>query len=49
MSKRSQKPQPPWIDSYDLTRATYANWFNRLYDVALARFNGKDLKILLFG
>lgn len=38
MSKRSQKPQPPWIDSYDLTVATYANWFNRLYDVALARF-----------
>ena len=38
MAKRSQKPQPPWLDSYDLTRATYSNWFNRLYDIALARF-----------
>ena len=44
MSKRSQKPQPPWIDSYDLTRATYANWFNRLYDVALARFKWEGLE-----
>lgn len=44
MSKRSQKPQPPWIDSYDLTVATYANWFNRLYDVALARFKWKGLE-----
>lgn len=38
MSKRSQKPQPPWVNSYDLTAAVYSNWFNRLYDVALARF-----------
>lgn len=44
MSKRSQKPQPPWIDSYDLTVATYANWFNRLYDVALARFKWEGLE-----
>lgn len=44
MSKRSQKPQPPWIDSYDLTRATYANWFNRLYDLALARFKWEGLE-----
>lgn len=44
MSKRSQKPQPPWIDSYDLTRATYANWFSRLYDVALARFKWEGLE-----
>lgn len=44
MSKRSQKPQPPWINSYDLTRATYSNWFNRLYDVALARFKWKGLE-----
>lgn len=44
MSKRSQKPQPPWIDSYDLTRATYANWLNRLYDVALARFKWEGLE-----
>ena len=44
MSKRSQKPQPPWIDSYDLTVATYANWFNRLYDVALARFKGEGIE-----
>lgn len=43
MSKRLQKPQPPWIDSYDLTGATYANWFNRLYDVALARFKWEGL------
>lgn len=43
MSKRSQKPQPPWVDSYDLTVATYANWFNRLYDVALARFKWEGL------
>lgn len=44
MSKRSQKPQPPWVDSYDLTVATYANWFNRLYDIALARFKWEGFK-----
>lgn len=43
MGRRSQKPQPPWLDSYDLTRATYSNWFNRLYDIALARFKWEGL------
>lgn len=43
MARRSQKPQPPWLDSYDLTRATYSNWFNRLYDIALARFKWEGL------
>ena len=43
MGRRSQKPQPPWLSSYDLTRATYSNWFQRLYNLAISRFKWNDL------
>ena len=43
MSRRSQKPQPPWLSSYDLTRAVYHNWFSRLYNLAISRFKWNNL------
>ena len=41
---RSQKPQPPWFNSYDLTRSYYKNWFNRFFNIAISRFKWEGLE-----